>query len=274
MNNVGEKYYLIGEVSKICGIPIRTLHYYNDIGILIPEKVDPNTNYRYYSQGQLGTINAIKHFKDAGFSLKEIELLLKRDDLELNQRMMEAKYKEIEETIERLSILKNRLKIYISDNEIPDLEITLKEIPSCYVAYSRKKAPATHEEFYLRYSNLLNIIKENSFHMTGTMRAIYYDDYREFDYMNTDIEVCVPVLEKVDNTDYIRQFGGYLGVVANHYGSYKTMNKTYGKMLQWIEENGYVFLGEAVENYIIDMVTTVHEDNYITEIILPVSKIY
>lgn len=41
-----KEFYQIGEVSKICNIPIKTLRYYDEIGLLIPRKIDPDSNYR------------------------------------------------------------------------------------------------------------------------------------------------------------------------------------------------------------------------------------
>lgn len=70
-----KRLYQIGEVSKICNIPIKTLRYYDEIKLLIPRKIDPDSNYRYYSNEQLTLVLVIKYFKEAGFSLKEIKLL-------------------------------------------------------------------------------------------------------------------------------------------------------------------------------------------------------
>lgn len=42
-------FYQIGEVSKLCNISIKTLRYYDEIELLIPEKIDTYSGYRYYS---------------------------------------------------------------------------------------------------------------------------------------------------------------------------------------------------------------------------------
>ncbi len=46
----------IGQFAEISGIPIKTLRYYDTIGLFTPAHVDPSTNYRYYSQAQLQEI--------------------------------------------------------------------------------------------------------------------------------------------------------------------------------------------------------------------------
>ena len=65
--------YRIGEFSKITNLSIRTLRYYNDIGLLIPEKVDIFTNYRYYGDINLRQVKTIEELKSVGFSLDEIK---------------------------------------------------------------------------------------------------------------------------------------------------------------------------------------------------------
>ncbi|RND01213.1 MerR family DNA-binding transcriptional regulator [Lysinibacillus halotolerans] len=55
-----EKLYSIGEVSKLMNISIKALRYYDKIGLFKPAYVDPNSNYRYYSDFQLYRLDLIK----------------------------------------------------------------------------------------------------------------------------------------------------------------------------------------------------------------------
>ena len=64
--------YRVGEFSKITNLSIRTLRYYNDIGLLIPEEVDLFTNYRYYGKRNLEDVKIIEELKAVGFTLEEI----------------------------------------------------------------------------------------------------------------------------------------------------------------------------------------------------------
>lgn len=68
----GEYMYKIGEFSKLTNLSIRTLRYYNDIGLLIPEEVDIYTGYRYYGDNNLYQVKVIELLKNAGFTLEEI----------------------------------------------------------------------------------------------------------------------------------------------------------------------------------------------------------
>lgn len=75
--------YTIGQISKICMIPIQTLRYYDKIDLLIPVDVNEETGYRHYSNRQIVHIKIIQHLKELNFSLHEIKEYLKRDDLSI-----------------------------------------------------------------------------------------------------------------------------------------------------------------------------------------------
>ena len=52
-------YYRIGEVSRATGISKDTLHFYDRIGLLVPDHVDPDNQYRYYSLRNLWQLDII-----------------------------------------------------------------------------------------------------------------------------------------------------------------------------------------------------------------------
>ncbi len=64
--------YKIGDFSSLVNIPIRTLRYYDEIGLLKPEIVDRFTNYRYYTEDNVVEAQFITLLKEVGFTLQEI----------------------------------------------------------------------------------------------------------------------------------------------------------------------------------------------------------
>lgn len=69
--------FTIGEMAKLFGVNIRTLRYYDEIGILCPETTDPDSGYRYYSTRQFERMNSIKYLRALDMPLKSIALFLK-----------------------------------------------------------------------------------------------------------------------------------------------------------------------------------------------------
>jgi DNA-binding transcriptional MerR regulator len=68
--------YRIGEFSKLGGISIKTLRFYDQLGLLRPAAVDVRTQYRFYDSGQLRELATIRALKDLGASLDDIKLAL------------------------------------------------------------------------------------------------------------------------------------------------------------------------------------------------------
>ena len=68
--------FSIGEFSRLGGVSVRTLRHYDEIGLLCPATVDPDTGYRGYSADQLGQLNRIMALKELGLSLAQARRLL------------------------------------------------------------------------------------------------------------------------------------------------------------------------------------------------------
>jgi DNA-binding transcriptional MerR regulator len=62
----------IGEIASFFGISVKAMRIYEKKGLLIPIKMDPDTGYRYYTPGQVITLNVLLALKPIGFSLGEI----------------------------------------------------------------------------------------------------------------------------------------------------------------------------------------------------------
>ena len=64
----------IGEFSKLSHLTIKALRFYEKRGLLIPQKVDEQTGYRFYETSQLKEAARIKSYRQLGLSIEEINL--------------------------------------------------------------------------------------------------------------------------------------------------------------------------------------------------------
>lgn len=71
--------YTVGQFSKICQVSVKTLHYYDRIGLLPPLAVDAETGYRYYGSEQIDQMLLISRLKRYGLSLEDIRTFLSHD---------------------------------------------------------------------------------------------------------------------------------------------------------------------------------------------------
>lgn len=82
-----KQYFTISEFAKLRGININSLRYYEKMGILVPEYVNPETKYRYYSSGQLFELDNILFCIGMGIPLKRLKEFYD-DDITLKSRQM------------------------------------------------------------------------------------------------------------------------------------------------------------------------------------------
>ena len=90
----------IGELSIITKLSIKALRFYHEKGLLIPDKIDYDSKYRYYRNSAVEKALVIKRLKDMGFSLKEISRIVQSCDEDIQiVDDVEKKLKEIRSTI-------------------------------------------------------------------------------------------------------------------------------------------------------------------------------
>jgi DNA-binding transcriptional MerR regulator len=109
----------IGEVAAQSGLPVKTIRYYEDIGLLAPLAKRSRSGYRLFEEGIVQRLSFIKRAQSLGLSLDEI-----RDILEIYDRgelpcgevkhHLEAKVEEIDRQIQALKTLKSELKGLLS----------------------------------------------------------------------------------------------------------------------------------------------------------------
>lgn len=81
----------IKEFAEATGVSVRTLHYYDEIGLLRPAFIDENTSYRYYDEASLLRMKEILFYRELDFSLKNIIDILSSPNYDKNNVLKEQK---------------------------------------------------------------------------------------------------------------------------------------------------------------------------------------
>ena len=97
---------LIKEFADFTGVSVRTLHYYDEIGLLMPAFVDKTTGYRFYDKNSLLRMQEILFYRELDFSLKSIREILSSPNYDKNKALNEQK--------QLLMLKKERLERLIS----------------------------------------------------------------------------------------------------------------------------------------------------------------
>jgi DNA-binding transcriptional MerR regulator len=120
----------IGTVARLAGVSVRTLRYYDEIGLLRPVWVDPSTGYRWYAPEQLRRLHRIVALRDLGVRLVEIAVLLDEqvpvEELRgiLSLRRAEA-HDRLAAEAERLARVEARLA-QLEEAEMTDYDVVVK----------------------------------------------------------------------------------------------------------------------------------------------------
>ena len=96
----------IKEFAAYTGVSVRTLHYYDEIGLLKPAYVDEYTGYRYYDEDSLYRMQEILFYRELDFSLKNIGEILSSQNYDKTKALKEQKH--------LLTLKKERLERLIS----------------------------------------------------------------------------------------------------------------------------------------------------------------
>ena len=77
----------IKEFAEQIGVSVRTLHYYDEIGLLRPSEVDAQNGYRFYDEKSLERMQEILFYRELDFSLKTIAQILSSPDYDKQQAL-------------------------------------------------------------------------------------------------------------------------------------------------------------------------------------------
>ncbi|MBF4695766.1 MerR family transcriptional regulator [Fusibacter ferrireducens] len=268
--------FQIGLFSKMNRVTTKTLRHYDEIGLLKPAFVDQQTGYRYYGSTELVRLNKIIALKQLGLSLQEIqELIDQQKGIEI---FLTLKEKEIElrikEETSKLSRLQNYSR-YLKGEQNMNYSPVIKALPEVIVASMRLIAP-NYESYFdfipkmgdeMRAKGAVCAVPEYCFN-------IYHDgEYRESDI---DLEVCEAVVDYCEDSEKVKY--KKIDAVENalcvmHKGPYTTLPDAYAFAFSWIEANAYVIDGLPRESYIDGIWNKEDENEWLTELQIPVKKI-
>lgn len=269
----------IGEFSNICKVSTKTLRYYAEIGLILPDEINPENGYRYYSVEQLETMLFINRLKSYNFSLEEIKTILGSQELQdekLYQELIRKK-KEIEQqvtefqkTLDQLNhditILKQGKSIM---SYLENIDVQLVEVPVMYLLSIRKMVTECEiaEEYGNCYSKIFRKIADDKLTVLAPPMVLFHS--ADFSPFGLDIEFAVPIKEYVTGT---RDFHPGLCLKTVVHGSYSDLSSVYTKQREWAEKEGYENNNALYEVYVTDPSQAADESELLTEVYYPVKK--
>lgn len=230
--------YTVAKLAKISGVSIRTLHWYDEIGLLKPAYHGAN-GYRYYEDEQLLTLQQILFFRELGFELKQIESILKRSDFDKMATLISHRIV-LQKNVER-----TRKLIKTIDKTIEHLKGTKKmKEKEMYYGFSKKKQTEYENQIIGRFGDQGKAyIEESKKNIKEWSKSDWAASGKEFDSICKEL---ITLLQKkcTSNSKEV------LSVIRRHYNwltqFWTPTRESYAGHGQWITESE---LSKAYEAY-------------------------
>lgn len=262
--------YKIGEFSKITGLTVKTLRYYDEENIIKPSYRNEENGYRYYDEDDFKKTQLIIVLRELEFSIAEIKDVISNfqnpDDLSY---FLEEKKKIIEEKMRKEKELIKKIDLYIKPEgkevNYMNYKVEIKNIEEVLVASIRFKGKYSDVSKY--FGRLYGAVKGNA---SGSPFNCYYDsEYKE----EADIELCVPISKMIKSNDaQIKKLPEIRAICVTHKGAYENLNLAYKAVFDYAEEHGLKCITPSREIYEKGpgKIFKGNPDNYITHIIVPI----
>lgn len=269
----------IGEFSNICKVSTKTLRYYAEIGLVLPDEINPESGYRYYSINQLEKMLLINRLKSYCFSLEEIKSIIESEELmdevlfaALNRKKREivVKVQKFEDILHQIdSDILNLRKGKSIMSYMEEIDVQLVEIPMMYLLSIRKNVLEHEfpEEYGICFGKLYQKIEEKKLTSIAPPMVLFHGD--EYSPFGLDTEFAVPIKEYATGT---RDFCPGLCLKTIVQGSYSQLSSVYVKQIEWAKREGYESSNALYEVYVTNPAEVLQENELVTEVYYPIKK--
>lgn len=270
--------FKIGAFSKLCQVTVKTLRHYEQLGLLTPSEVDQWTGYRYYDIAQLRRMNRIVYLKQLGLSLDQITELFDRGREFPDRESIREKIGQCTAEIVRME--QRRAELVRLENDLQQQEkimekVIEKTLPARIFAAHRRRIDSYAELFDL----CPNIIGPEMARLgceCPDPQYCFTVEYNEECGEDIDIEYFEAVSRKGEDSELIsfRELPQVpVALCIDHLGAYENMPRTFEELYAFTERNGYEAVGHARFCYIDGVWNKESEQEWLTQIQLPVRKL-
>ena len=180
--------YTVKKLAELSGVSVRTLHFYDEIGLLAPAYVGEQ-GYRYYEEKQLLMLQQILFFRELGFELKDIQQILSQSDfdkvtaLQTHRQVLQEKKKRMQELTNTVDKTIARIK---GEKQMNDKEM--------YMGFTPEKQ-AEHEDYLVnRYGEKAKTwIEESKKNTKKWSEATWKQNFGEWDVICKDLAASMSI---------------------------------------------------------------------------------
>ena len=245
----------IGEFSQLMQVSVKTLRHYEQKGLLLPDEVDKQTGYRYYSIDQMQRLGTIRELQRLGFSLSEIKELYEVGSHTPSIRQLTEKVKETEKQLKQLIARRNRLIEWRNSRKnIMTMEkFSIQTLPEIIVASHREVIPNYAALGPLCCEKIGPEMQRLGCKCPTPGYCFTIEHNKEYKPSDIDIEYCEQV-EEMGTDSNIIQFKRLSAVpkalCMKHIGPYERFYESFTEAFKYMEEHGLKIAGHPRTSYV------------------------
>jgi DNA-binding transcriptional MerR regulator len=265
----------IGEFSRLGRVSVKTLHYYDEIGLLKPAEVDSWTGYRHYTTAQLFQLHEIVALKQLGFSIGQIRAIIGGDDSETLLTQKQAELTAAQQAVTDQLFRLNHYRQLKREGFAMTYQVVVKELPQMSVFCAQAVIPDYESMLSLIPAIGAKVAADNPQVTCGTPEYCC-NICRSGEYTDHDIEVEVCQWVETPGRDgdgyTFKELPAVTVASTLHRGPYDDLGAAYAFLVDWIDANGYRLDGPWREVFIDGIWNTESRADWVTELQMPIVK--
>ena len=266
--------FSIGQTAKLFDMNIRTLRYYDQIGLLEPEFVNDETGYRYYSSAQFERLNTIKYLRALDVPIERIAAFFEDRDVDLMRDIFESQLRTVREKQRQLARIERKISRRLEQID----EATRSELGTIGIVELPERRMVSLAESFSPTADLEPLIRDltnrsrldDSIFLGKVGVSVSLDDLeaRTFSRLSS-VFVIVEEEDEHEGAEETVPAGRFARVRFG--GTHRDAAPHYGALLDFIDNLGKRACGASIETTLIDAGMTSDESQFVTEIQIPFS---
>jgi len=261
----------IGRFSQLTRLTIKALRLYDELGLLRPAYVDPDTAYRYYSLAQAGEAERISVLRALEMPLEQIRELVGTREPERVRELLGRHRQRIEARMADYQRALGFLQKLTQEEVTMAYDVTTKQLQAQPIVSIRHRTSLSRiaETFGQTLGEIFAYLAQVNARPVGPPFSIYHDP--EFKEEDLDIEIGVPAERPLSGNGRVvgSELPAATAASTLHAGPYQEIGPAYRALYAWIGEHGHEPAGPPREIYLVGPGQAPSPAEYRTEVVWP-----
>jgi DNA-binding transcriptional MerR regulator len=262
----------VGEFSRMTHLSVKTLRHYHQVGLLEPAQVNPDTGYRYYTTGQIPTVQVIRRLRDLEMPVADVKAVLAAPDAARRNALIAAHLDRLEtrlaQTYAAVDSLRNLLQ---PPGPAPVVHRTVTPVTAVGI-----RQTVAREDVLPWWQGALGelhaTVRAQGLQATGPSGGLFASELFQQD--RGEATVFIPVtgpVRPIGRAGAVTIPAAELAVITHH-GDLSGVDLTYGRLGAYVTDHAISVDGPLREYYLTDSHDTPDPARWRTEIGWPIFR--